>query len=46
MNTLNRRELKEIKLHAVNDMNQLNIPTYLLNAFNQRRKEDAIMNGE
>ncbi len=32
---------KRVKLHAVNDMNRLNIPTYLLNEFNDRRKRQA-----
>ena len=45
MKTLNKKELKRIKVYAVNDMNQFNIPTYLLEAYNQRRKEDAIING-
>ena len=30
------------KLVALNDMNRLNIPTYLLEAFNKRRIEEAI----
>ena len=33
--------VKRIKLHAVNDMNMLNIPTYLLNEYNDRRKREA-----
>ena len=45
MKTLNKENQKQIKVYAVNDMNQFNIPTYLLEAYNQRRKEDAIMNG-
>ena len=49
MITLNKAErlmkktkgTKRVKLHAVNDMNRLNIPTYLLNEFNDRRKRQA-----
>ena len=44
MKTLNKENQKQIKVYAINDMNKLNIPTYLLGAYNQRRKEDAIMN--
>ena len=35
------RKERKAKLHAVNDMNRLNIPVYLLNAFNDRRVEEA-----
>ena len=45
MKTLNKENQKQIKVYAINDMNQFNIPTYLLEAYNQRRKEDTIMNG-
>ena len=34
-----RKRNKRAKLHAINDMNRLNIPVYLLNEFNERRKE-------
>ena len=36
MKTLNKRE-RVAKLHAINDMIRLNIPIYLLRAFNDRR---------
>ena len=32
---------KRVKLHAINDMNKYNIPTYLLMEFNDRRKRQA-----
>ena len=35
------RKERKAKLHAVNDMNRLNIPVYLLNAFNDRRMRQA-----
>ena len=40
MGTLN--EDKQARLHALNDMNKLNIPVYLLRVFNERRKEASV----
>ena len=41
MKTLNKENQKRIKVYAINDMNMLNIPTYLLDEFNDRRKRQA-----
>ena len=32
---------RRAKYHALNDMNKLNIPVYLLSAFNDRRMRQA-----
>ena len=32
---------KRNKYHALNDMNRLNIPIYLLDEYNDRRKREA-----
>ena len=38
---MNTKGIKRNKLHAINDMNKYNIPTYLLNEFNDRRMRHA-----
>ena len=32
---------ERVKLHAINDMNKVNIPTYLLDEYNDRRKRET-----
>ena len=41
MGALKKRN-QAAKYHALNDMNKLNIPTYLLRAFNDRRKNGRL----
>ena len=38
---MKKKGTQRIKYHALNDMNRLNIPTYLLDEYNDRRKREA-----
>ena len=42
---MNINGTQRTKYHAINDMNQYNIPTYLLKEFNDRRKRQARLKG-
>ena len=39
------KETQKVKYYALNDMNRLNIPIYLLNEFNDRRMRKARLKG-
>ena len=42
---MNTKGTRRNKLHAINDMNRYNIPTYLLDEFNDRRLRQSRLKG-